>query len=103
MAHKIHVGPKGGKFYISNGKKVYIKEGTKSLARKSPARKSPGRKSPARKSPARGCVKQYSPKYENRPSPAFPANECCGEIKSRYGVQWASEPDKNNVCKWKKL
>ncbi|HSW76392.1 MAG TPA: hypothetical protein VLG50_05080 [Candidatus Saccharimonadales bacterium] len=85
----LHVGARGGQYYIVKGKKVYVK--------KSPKR--------VRKSPRvlRGCVKQYSPKYKNRPSPAFPANECCGQIKKRDNVNWISEPDKNGVCKWKKF
>ena len=28
-----------------------------------------------------GCVRQTSPKYRDRPSPPFPANECRGQIK----------------------
>ncbi len=77
-SNKIHIGARGGQFYYSNGRKVYIKK-------------------------VRGCTKQSSPKYRNRPSPAFPANECCGQIKKRYNINWISEADKNGICKWKKV
>lgn len=99
----IHVGPRGGEYYMSKGKRVYLKKGSK--ATKSP-RKSPRKsasKSPKSPRKSRGCTRQYTAKYENRPSPAFPANECCGQVKSRNGKRWVSSPDKNGVCKWKKV
>jgi len=40
----------------------------------------------------RGCVEQFDRKYQNRPSPAFPANECPGRVMTRNGVKWESKP-----------
>lgn len=85
MSSKIYTGKRGGKYYLSNGKKVYIK--SKQSPKKSP----------------RGCNLQSTKKYVARRSPAYPANECCGMIKTRYNVSWKSVPDKNGVCKWQKL
>jgi len=43
-------------------------------------------------------------KYKNRSSPHFPANEYCGKKKKGYdGNMYISMPDKNGVCKWKKI
>lgn len=49
------------------------------------------------------CKKNTTKKYENRPSPAFPANECCGKRKrGNDGEWWISKPNKNGVCRWTK-
>lgn len=51
-----------------------------------------------------GCVKQTTAKYAKRKSPPFPANECCGKRKKgNDGTMYVSVPDKNNVCRWKKV
>jgi hypothetical protein len=50
-----------------------------------------------------GCTEQFTKKYQSRPSPAYPAQECRGRIMSRYGVLWQSRPDINGVYTWKKL
>ena len=85
---------------------------SKSPARKSPkrsARKSPKRsKSSARKSPkkadTRGCSLQHTKKYTQRASPAYPANQCCGDVMvGNDGKRWQSRPDSNGVCHWYKL
>lgn len=42
-------------------------------------------------------------KYQNRPSPAYPAQEFCGKKrKGNDGNFWKSVPDKNGVCHWKR-
>ena len=62
----------------------------------------------------RGCVKitldNSTPsefnKYNTRPSPPFPANECPTGIKKkgRDGIMWeVSEPDKRGTKKWVKV
>ncbi len=93
-------------------KKSPKKKSPKRSARKSPkrsARKSPKRsKSSARKSPkkadTRGCSLQHTKKYTQRPSPAYPANQCCGDVMvGNDGNRWQSRPDSNGVCHWYKL
>jgi len=51
----------------------------------------------------RGCVRQSQKKYRERPSPAFPANECCGRVMTgNDGNRYVSRADKNGVCTWKR-
>ncbi len=52
--------------------------------------------------PARGCVEQSNlKKYITRPSPAFPANECCGMVmKGNDGRTYKSIAASNGVCRW---
>ena len=53
---------------------------------------------------SRGCTQQKAKKYMDRPSPAFPANECCGQTKlGNDGDMYVSRADKNGRCSWKKL
>lgn len=93
-------------------KKSPARKSPKRSARKSPkrsARKSPKRsKSSARKSPkkadTRGCSLQHTKKYTQRASPAYPANQCCGDVMvGNDGKRWQSRPDSNGVCHWYKL
>ena len=50
----------------------------------------------------RGCVKQTQKKYTERPSPAFPANECCGQImEGNDGKMYISVADVRGICRWK--
>jgi len=43
-------------------------------------------------------------KYLKRPSPPYPAQEkCYKELRGNDGNMYISFPDKNNICKWKKL
>jgi len=50
----------------------------------------------------RGCVKQTTAKYTNRPSPPYPANECCGRLmEGNDGRVYRSNPNRNGVCAWK--
>jgi len=99
-----------------------------SPARKSkspPTRRSkspPSRKSkspPARRSkspPVRGntakCERQVQPKvsptiakkYAGRPSPPFPANECCGmSLTGNDANKWVSQRNVKGICQWKKV
>ena len=47
------------------------------------------------------CEKSTLKKYEKRPSPPFPANDCQGQKKKgNNGKMYQSVPDKNNVYKW---
>ena len=112
------------KFSMSGKKRSPRRVKKKSPARKSPkrsARKSPKRsKSSARKSPkrsarkvksapikkadTRGCSLQHTKKYTQRASPAYPANQCCGDVMvGNDGKRWQSRPDSNGVCHWYKL
>jgi len=53
---------------------------------------------------ARGCTAQTTAKYASRPSPPYPANECCGEkFKGNDGNYYVSKADKNGRCKWIKV
>jgi len=76
----------------------------KRSARKSPKRsKSSARKSP-KKADTRGCSLQHTKKYTQRASPAYPANQCCGDVMvGNDGKRWQSRPDSNGVCHWYKL
>ena len=48
--------------------------------------------------------KSHIAKYRNRPSPPFPANSCCNQVMpGNNGLMYKSVPDKNGVCKWKKI
>lgn len=50
------------------------------------------------------CMVQTATKYtsDKRPSPPFPANECCGQYKwGNNGQLYKSVADKKNICKWK--
>lgn len=43
-------------------------------------------------------------KYANRPSPPYPANDYCGkQLLGNDGKIYLSQPNKNNVCSWKKV
>lgn len=62
-------------------------------------------KTPKRKvvSVSRGCNPQTDAKYVKRPSPPYPANECCGQVmQGNDGNMYVSRADKNNVCRWYK-
>lgn len=54
---------------------------------------------------ARGCVDQSSlKKYNSRPSPAYPANECCGMVMTgNDGRKYKSVAASNGVCRWVKV
>jgi hypothetical protein len=43
-------------------------------------------------------------KYKNRKSPPYPANENCNKkMKGNDGNMYISQPNKNNICSWKKV
>jgi len=47
-------------------------------------------------------TRKIGKKYLLRPSPPFPANDHCGEIKKgNDGNMYISVPDKNKICRWK--
>lgn len=49
-----------------------------------------------------GKVASTLKKYQNRPSPPFPANENCGKIlPGNDGNMYESRANKNGVCAWK--
>ena len=79
----------------------------KSRRRKSSKKKSRRRRKSSKKNGggrARGCKRQATKKYITRPSPPFPANECCGKRKKgNDGKMWHSVPNKNGVCRWQKV
>lgn len=51
-----------------------------------------------------GCVRQTTKKYLTRPSPAYPANLCCGmKMVGNDSKLYISVEDKNGVCKWIKV
>jgi hypothetical protein len=58
-----------------------------------------GKTAPANNS--RGCVQQSDKKYTERPSPPFPANQCCGMIMLGNDERaYQSRADKNGTCRW---
>ena len=63
----------------------------------------PPRKSAAGTKRARGCAKQVDAKYASRPSPPYPANECCGEVfRGNDGrVYVSSKVGAQSSCTWK--
>lgn len=91
-------------------KKSKVKK-SKPVVKKSVVKKSRSVKPSVKKSvvksvdkKSRGCTQQKSKKYMDRPSPPFPANECCGQEKvGNDGVMYVSRADKNGRCSWKKV
>jgi hypothetical protein len=76
-----------------------------SLTKKSAPRKVSSTKNTVRmpKSP-RTCSKQTTSKYTSRPSPPYPANECCNRTMiGNDGNMYISKVDKKGICKWIKL
>jgi hypothetical protein len=52
----------------------------------------------------RGCTEQFTKKYTSRPSPPYPANECCHSEKTGHdGHRYISRPNKKGICAWKRL
>jgi hypothetical protein len=51
-----------------------------------------------------GCVEQFTKKYTSRPSPSYPANECCYSVKTgNDGKRYVSKPNIKGICTWKRL
>lgn len=55
----------------------------------------------------KNAVNAYSKtkrKYSERKSPPYPANKNCGKkMAGNDGEMYESNPNKNNVCSWKKI
>jgi len=50
------------------------------------------------------CPYSFNKKYQTRPSPPYPANECCGFTKrGNDGNMYKSVSDKNGVCTWRPI
>ncbi len=48
-----------------------------------------------------GCELQTTKKYMTRPSPPYPANQCCTQVKTgNNGQMFLSKEFKNGVCRW---
>jgi hypothetical protein len=48
-----------------------------------------------------GCALQTTKKYLTRPSPPYPANECCGmTMIGNDGNSYTSKRRANNICAW---
>ena len=53
---------------------------------------------------SRWCNPQTDKKYVTRPSPPYPANECCGMVlEGNDGLTYESRADKRGVCRWYKV
>lgn len=53
---------------------------------------------------SRGCVRQFTKKYMERSSPAFPANQCRGSVKmGNDGQAYESTRNSNGIYTWKKM
>ena len=49
------------------------------------------------------CSKQSTKKYTSRKSPPYPANACCGELRTgNDGLRYVSVANVNGVCRWVK-
>lgn len=52
----------------------------------------------------RRCTMRATKKYLSRPSPPYPANDCCGMKKiGNDGSKYVSKPNANGICFWKKM
>lgn len=52
----------------------------------------------------RGCTQQSTKKYQDRPSPPYPANECHNKrMMGNDGLLYVSQGNKNGVYKWIKV
>jgi hypothetical protein len=50
------------------------------------------------------CLRQFTKKYTERPSPPYSANYCCNKKKvGNDGNMWKSTPNVHGVCTWKKM
>jgi len=79
------------------------KKSVKKTPKKS-VKKSKSPKAPKKAPKARGCTAQTTAKYASRPSPPYPANECCGQtFQGNDGNYYVSKADKNGTCKWIKV
>lgn len=85
-----------------SAKKSVVKKTLKKSVKKPAVKKSMKKTKSVDKS--RGCSRQASKKYEDRPSPPFPANECCDQkMVGNDGEMYVSRADKNGRCSWKKV
>jgi hypothetical protein len=51
----------------------------------------------------KACSRQSTNRYASRPSPPYPANECCGKVKTgNDGEKYISKRAANGVCRWVK-
>lgn len=81
-------------------KKRLVKKSTDKKPKKSVVKKPVVKKS----NKTGGCTQQTAKKYMDRPSPPFPANECCDrEMLGNDGSMYVSRADKNGRCAWKKV
>ena len=108
--YAVKKGPKGGYYYEKgSGKKKekrylsFTQKQDLNLKQDKSGKRSPiKKKSPVKKK--RGCPLQATKKYRERMSPAYPANECCDQIKfGKDGLEYISKADKNGVCRWTKV
>ena len=96
-------------YYVRGGKKHYLKKGMRVYKGKKPKPKSKkggsrrkSKKGTAKYGKDRGCTKQTSPKYMNRPSPPYPANNCRGKtMVGNDGKMYESKYAKNGY-RWQK-
>ena len=66
-------------------------------------RKSAGKRKSVGIGPS-GCVRQFTKKYRERSSPAFPANQCRGSVKmGNDGHAYESTQNNNGIYTWKKM
>lgn len=70
---------------------------------RSPKKSRSTKKSPKKSDDKQNCTMKFQAKYKNRPSPPYPANECCGKMEEgNDGLVYTSVPNKNGVCRWVK-
>jgi len=88
----------------ANKKSVKVNKKKPKANKKTPKANKKTPKKSASPKKARGCTVQTTAKYASRPSPPYPANECCGEkFKGNDGNYYVSKADKNGRCKWIKV
>lgn len=88
-----------------NSPKHSPKHSPKFSPRRSSPKKASSKSSNSSKSSKESkCKESFLKKYQNRPGPPMPANDCAG--LKRYGndnVLYESKPDKNGVHRWIKV
>jgi len=108
LPEDIEMESEEGQYWISGAKKKRVlpkKKPSKTKNKKASTKKSSSAKnSPKREiKSAKGCSRQSTKKYAERPSPPYPANECCHSVMiGNDGNTYRSTQNKHGVCSWKK-
>ena len=109
---KYYTGARGGRYYIKNGRRVYVKSGkSPSKRRRSTSKRRKSRSARRKSTPKRRkstsrrrCARKSAKKYRTRKGPGYPANDCPWMLRlGNDGYEYESRPNKNGVFRWHKL